>query len=312
MRENSNKKIIGITISFQEYEGTKNNEIPFAKIIANYYGIKHHIRIVSKKEFIEDIDKIFDAMDQPSIDGINTWYASKAAAELGLKVIISGVGGDELFLGYESFIVLPRIIKFWKIISRIIGIRSILKILLNIKAKKSNNDRWRYAMDWLLDIASAWWLRRSCLTPEELRTQSNINLGNSLDNFSPYKWISNMSGLLSQNNTLALAQIESTTYLRNQLLRDSDWASMYHGVELRTPLVDSKLLFNLRSIIGYFRFYKGKLLLANAPLKNLPKSIVHRKKSGFSTPVKKWIEEIETEKKWQNVIVSRWINSVKN
>jgi len=76
----------------------------------HFQKFKHHVRKVSRKEFETDMPRIFSAMDQPSIDGINTWYASKAVAELDLKVVISGVGGDELFYGYPSFHQLPKLV----------------------------------------------------------------------------------------------------------------------------------------------------------------------------------------------------------
>ena len=90
---------------------------------------------------------------------------------------------------------------------------------------------------------------------------------------------------------LSLAQIESTTYLRNQLLRDSDWASMDHSVELRTPLVDAHLLANLTPVLAQFHRFPGKTLLANAPEKPLPDSIVHRRKTGFGIPAVRWANE---------------------
>jgi len=107
-----NPQIEGITIGFKEYEGSLDDEVPLADEIAKYYGIKHHTRIVTREEFLEDLPLIHKAMDQPSIDGINTWFASKAAAERGYKVVLSGIGGDELFAGYPSFQQIPRIASF--------------------------------------------------------------------------------------------------------------------------------------------------------------------------------------------------------
>ena len=94
---------------------------------------------------------------------------------------------------------------------------------------------------------------------------------------------------------LALSQIESTCYLRNQLLRDSDWASMCHGVELRTPLVDSHLLQNLEYDIPNFSFYPNKMLLSNAPKISLNSFITRKKKTGFGIPVNQWLKEAYPE-----------------
>ncbi len=118
--------------------------------------------------------------------------------------------------------------------------------------------------------------------------------------FSPEVWLSRMSGPLADTPALALAQIESTVYLRNQLLRDSDWASMDHSVELRTPLVDAHLLKGLTKFLPHFHRFPGKTLLANAPLRPLPAEFVRRRKTGFGIPVRKWVSDILGEgASWQ-------------
>ena len=100
-----------------------------------------------------------------------------------------------------------------------------------------------------------------------------------------------MTGPLPADPRLALGQLESMTYLRNQLLRDSDWASMAHGVELRTPLVDAYLLQQLQPLLGNFHRFPNKRLLAQAPNKPLPEAIITRRKTGFGIPVARWLAE---------------------
>nr|WP_277619335.1 asparagine synthase C-terminal domain-containing protein [Aurantiacibacter luteus] len=100
-----------VTLSFAEYRGTAADESPLAERVALTYGTRHTTRVVTAEEFTDDLPAIIAAMDQPSIDGINTWFVSKAARELGLKVAISGVGGDELMGGYPSFRDVPRWVK---------------------------------------------------------------------------------------------------------------------------------------------------------------------------------------------------------
>jgi len=306
MRDQGLSNIHGITVTFDEYEGKHWDEAPAAAEIAQHYGLIHHVRKVGREEFLGDLPRILDAMDQPSIDGINTWYASKAVAEQGLKVVVSGVGGDELFLGYNSFTRLPRLVNGLRSVSFLPGFRAIVQMLANAQARHSGNARWRHAPQWLNSMAGAWWLSRSVCAPESLPAELIADSTSVLKDFSPDKWINDMTGQLAGDLTLALAQIESTTYLRNQLLRDSDWASMDHSVELRTPLVDAHLLANLQPLLPQFRSFPGKVLLANAPSRPLPESIIRRKKTGFSIPVKQWQADATGDQLWQNKVASHW------
>ena len=98
--------------AYEEFRGRHDDEAPLAGEVAAHYGARHTIRTVTHAEFRADLPKIFDAMDQPTIDGINTWFVAKAARELGLKVAISGLGGDELVGGYPSFDDIPRWVRW--------------------------------------------------------------------------------------------------------------------------------------------------------------------------------------------------------
>src|SRR5438128_1023462 len=104
MREAGQRRgVRAITLAFEEFRGTEEDEAPLAALVAEQYGARHVVRRVGQREFLDDLPAILDAMDQPSIDGINTWFVAKAAREAGLKVAISGLGGDELLAGYSSF-----------------------------------------------------------------------------------------------------------------------------------------------------------------------------------------------------------------
>ena len=108
MRDAGQSNIRAITLAFEEFAGSHEDEAPLAARVARHYGASHIVRRVGKKEFDDDLPAIFEAMDQPSIDGVNNWFVSKAAKEAGLKVALSGLGGDELLAGYPSFLDLPR------------------------------------------------------------------------------------------------------------------------------------------------------------------------------------------------------------
>ncbi len=301
------KNLIGITISYEEYRGQSRDEVPVASLIASHYGIRHHVRIVSREEFLMDLPRIMDAMDQPSIDGINTWYASKAVKELGLKVVVSGVGGDELFLGYNLFNRLPNLVRSWRNISRVPGIYTLASYLMSKKAVSSGKSRWKLAPEWLKSIPRAWWLIRSSMSPADAEFALGVKPNTLLNDFNPEEWIQWMTGPLADDPTFALAQIESTTYLRNQLLKDSDWASMDHSIELRTPLVDAKLLYSIKDILPHMHRFKGKILLAESPKNPLPKEIINRRKTGFSIPISDWIcDRFGKHTSWQMEVAKNY------
>ena len=112
MRDAGAGDIQTLTLSFAEFRGRPDDEAPLAAEVAQRYDTRHTTRTVTAGEFQDDLPRILDAMDQPIIDGINTWFVSKAAHELGLKVAVSGLGGDELFGGYPSFADIPRWVRW--------------------------------------------------------------------------------------------------------------------------------------------------------------------------------------------------------
>src|SRR5882762_10496075 len=309
MVEAGARELEGVTIAYDEFAGRHEDEAPVAARLAAHYGIGHTVRRVTRDEFLRDLPRILDAMDQPSIDGVNTWYASKAAAERGLKVVVSGVGGDELFQGYASTRQLPRLVAAWLPLSRVPGAMRLANAAARLQARRSDNGRWKYAPQWACTIAGAWWLRRSVCSPDELVALMGPELAAvALQDFDVGHWVQSMTGPLPASPLLALGQIESMTYLRNQLLRDSDWASMDHSVELRTPLVDAYLLQQVQRCLQSFSDWPDKILLAKAPTKPLPHSIVKRKKTGFGFPVNSWLSEVPLTKITRPVVRSAiWV-----
>jgi asparagine synthase (glutamine-hydrolysing) len=293
----------GVTIAYDEFAGRHEDEAPVAAGLAAHYGIRHSVRRVTRDEFLTDLPRILGAMDQPSIDGVNTWYVSKAAAERGLKVVVSGVGGDELFQGYSSSRQLPRLVAAWRPLSLVPGAMRLANALARLQAQRSDNGRWKYAPQWARTIAGAWWLRRSICSPDELVGLMGPELAAvALKDFDVDRWVQTMTGPLPDNSLLALGQIESMSYLRNQLLRDSDWASMDHSVELRTPLVDAFLIQQVQPWLQSFSDWPNKKLLSEALTKPLPHSIVRRKKTGFGIPVNSWMTEVPSTRKTRPVV----------
>lgn len=309
MVEAGTRDLQGVTIAYDEFAGSHQDEAPAAAALARHYGIRHHVRRVTREEFLADLPRILASMDQPSIDGINTWYASKAVAELGLKVVVSGVGGDELFQGYRSFRQLPALVSCWRTLSSIPGALALGRLAGALHARRTGNARWRHAADWLRSLEGAWWLRRSLFAPGALPEEAALDCASKA--FDPVSAVRRMMKDLPNDPYLALGLIESMTYLRNQLLRDSDWASMAHSVELRTPLVDAHLLTQLQPLLPSFARFPGKSLLAQAPANPLPDAIRQRRKTGFGIPVDRWLAEAgiaanDGSRSWAQYVARAW------
>ena len=155
MRQIGKDKIKTISIIFP---GNKLDESKYAKIVAEKFGTDHHEYALTEDELIEDFDKIMDAMDQPTIDGVNSYFVSKVAHNFGLKVVMSGLGGDELFGGYSSFNDIPRYnriknIPFAKSLMKIAA--PILKHILPAKAYEfMKKPEEQNSIDFLVKIKS--------------------------------------------------------------------------------------------------------------------------------------------------------------
>lgn len=283
----SGSRVEGITIGFQEFAGRQEDEVPAAAAVAAHYGLPHHVRMISHAEFEEDLPRIFDAMDQPSIDGINTWFASKAAAERGYKVALSGVGGDEIFCGYSLFRQIPPQALVGRALAAIPGARFLLERPCAYLAKQRSQPKLAGVPEFLGSLEGMYFLRRGLFLPSELPAL----LGADLARDGLARLHAPPVGIMSaqaRNGTAAVGLLESTLYLRNQLLRDNDWASMGHSLELRTPFVDAKLLETLGPFVSGFAGRAGKMMLARSPTRSLPSAIATRHKTGFALPMANW------------------------
>ena len=227
--------------------------MPCAALIAEHYGLPHSVRRITREEFEQDIPRILDAMDQPSVDGVNTWFAAKAAAERGYKVVLSGVGGDELFYGYNLMKQLPRSAMLGRAASAIPGGRSLVGAACSILANGHRHPKLKGIAEFMGSLEGVYYLKRCLFLPQELpllmgeeRAREGLE---RLGGPPP-----GMAKANAVNDAAGVCLLDSTLYLRNQLLRDSDWASMAHSLELRTPLVDAALLDALKLVShGFFQ-----------------------------------------------------------
>ena len=293
MRDAGQASIRALTIRFEEFDNTIDDEVPLAREVARYYNADHVVRTVTKLEFFQDLPNIIEAMDQPSIDGINTWFVSKAAKEAGLKVALSGVGGDEILAGYPSFVDIPKWVGWLKVPAALPWLGDLFQVAAGDFARSSGRGKLAGMLKYGGNYAGAYLLRRGLFLPQELNgflDREVVNLG--LSRLKPLQYIKSMALEPSPSDPLArVASLESSLYLRNQLLRDSDWAGMAHSLEIRSPLVDKQFLQNVAVCVPEFGKGRGKRALAWAPSKPLPDTVTFRKKSGFGVPISQWLAQ---------------------
>jgi asparagine synthase (glutamine-hydrolysing) len=293
MRDAGQNDIQTVTLAFEEFRGQANDEAPLAEEVARTYGTRHMTRIVTENEFQADLPRILEAMDQPSIDGINTWFVSKAAKEMGLKVALSGLGGDELFGGYPSFQDIPKWTYLMGFPSRIpflgLAIRKVIyatglgRLTVSPKAAGMSEYGGTYP--------GAYLLRRGLFMPWELDQVLNQETKREgLRRLEPLRLVEAEITPRPKSSFAKVAALESSLYMRNQLLRDTDWASMVHSLEVRVPLVDATLLKTMAPLLLSRPELAAKASFARSPRIPLPAAVTARSKTGFTTPIADWLQ----------------------
>jgi len=292
-RESGATDLQTLTLRFAEYRGRVNDEAPLAAMIAQRYGVRHAIRELTLEQFRNELPRIFAAMDQPSVDGLNSYFISKAAAEFGLKVAMSGTGGDELFGGYTSFRDIPRWMPITSVLARVPHLGDIVHRVNDTLARTSRHvspkmgEILRYGSSY----AGAYLVKRGRFLSAELPDLLGPDL--AAEGLRRLELLSLIEREITPdpgNPFARVAALESSLYLRNQLLRDMDWASMAHSLEVRVPLVDAHLLRKIAPAL-VTRRERGKQLLATAPRPPLPEDVRKRRKTGFTLPIKEWLQQ---------------------
>jgi asparagine synthase (glutamine-hydrolysing) len=303
MQEFKKREIQAITISYEEYRGSHEDEAPLAARCASKFETAHSVRMVTQREFAEDLPEILEAMDQPTIDGVNSWFVSKAAKEAGVKAAISGLGGDEMFGGYPSFRDIRRSVRYCGAASRFPALGNAFEYLVMASGlNRLVNPKVAGLAKYSGTYPEAYLLRRGLFLPSELDSILEPDfVDEGIRTLHPVNHVAQALEPKPRTNYGKVAALESSLYMRNQLLRDTDWASMAHSVEVRVPLVDVSLLEAAAPAISRVPIGMGKRYLANSPRAPLPDDIVARPKTGFGTPVSDWLQADSRLHHWRAV-----------
>jgi len=264
------------------FDEPEYSEAPHARAIAARFNTDHCETRLTEQQLLAMLPDAITALDQPTMDGINTFVVSKAVKNAGVTVALSGLGGDELFGGYPSF----------RRALQVDAMSPISKRLLRAAAGLG-----RLALNGSTQRQKFWQLAGSSGRPEDV-------YGITRQLFAPQsvKALTSRNSLLRGNDRQldtdivnTISALELRGYMTNTLLRDTDAMSMAHSLEVRVPLVDVKVVEFALSLPGKWKLNSesngiAKPLLADAVADLLPREIMSRRKMGFTLPFEKWMQ----------------------
>ena len=303
-----------VTLGFDEFRGTANDETVLASEVAAQFGATHDTVWVRREDFSSSLERILERMDQPTIDGVNSYFVARAAREAGLKVALSGLGGDELFGGYPSFSEVPRLVRAVRLVPGAAALGAIARTLSAPLLRAITSPKYAGLLEFGGSYARAFQLRRGLFMPWELDGLLDPELVSAGLEALGYeeRVAAELRGV--SNPRLLVSGLEAGWYMRNQLLRDTDWASMSHSIEVRVPFVDWRLWQATLGLLSSMP--PGKSLLSAAARPALPAHLTARAKTGFHTPVARWLDQelgARSRKRglrgWAEYVYGRWQGS---
>jgi asparagine synthase (glutamine-hydrolysing) len=279
------------SLIFREADYSEANH---SRAIAEHFHTDHHEMVVSQNDALESIPSAIRAMDQPTMDGINTFFVSRQTRAAGVKVALSGLGGDEMFAGYSSFQTVPRMERFahlWRHFPRFF--RGTVAQVFGTLAPASDQSRKLAAL--IREngrLIHPYFLSRMLFTPaQQTRLMQAPSDSLALRAAASAKQALDDTRELDPVNRISY--LEARCYMLNTLLRDSDVMSMAHGLEVRVPLIDHLLAEQVMALPGSAKLIPGrpKPILVDALQGTLPDAIVRRPKRGFTLPFAHWIRD---------------------
>jgi asparagine synthase (glutamine-hydrolysing) len=281
MASKESRKINLLTVGFPEEEFS---EVKYARIVAECAERKHEVIFLTANDLEGFLPDALSSMDQPTVDGINTYVISNVGASLGIKVLLSGLGGDELFGGYTTFRNIPTLLRYKSLLAKLAR--------LKIKFGGQNLNKWHKILrlneiqgfrEIYLLYRSIRWAGASGGFPDGTRIPP--------DEFVvPYEtW--EALGTNDIDEFYRVAFLELTFYMANQLLRDSDVFSMANSIELRVPYLDLSVVTRALALPKHYHlgFWMGKKITKEILKEMCPELPLNRKKMGFTFPWEHWL-----------------------
>lgn len=302
-KQGKKQELHTFSISFNE---AHYNEIPFAELIARKYGTTHYNSLVSVRDVLEELPGFIWSMDQPSVDGLNTYFVSRFVHREGLKVALSGLGGDEIFGGYPSFYYLPRTSQAVRKAAKVPGLLPWARAATRTRQYSGRRRKLYESFNTSGRIGELYAVQRGLFLGEDSQNMLDPAFSGEpepsrllAETLNKVPW---PDGRTSRWNQVSL--LEQSLYMNDQLLRDTDCMSMAHSLEVRVPLTDYHLVEFMATVPEKFKqsARRVKPLLARATADLLPQEIQDRPKRGFSFPIGEWMRR-ELRPEMENILL---------
>ena len=296
----SGSRIHTFTLAFEEAE---YNEAPVARNVARAIGTDHREVVLTEQRFISQLDASLEALDQPTFDGLNSYYMSAAVREAGFTVALVGTGGDELFGGYTSFRDLPVLLRWSRrmrgvpIAWRVAFANLVASALSRAPGRVPPQVRWAKLPEMVrrgTDLLALYQQAYALFLPDFQRQLLAPSLEGALvDGLPPSVHERLLLETQVRSPLSAISVLEERLFLGERLLRDNDSASMAASIEQRLPLVDRVLFDAVDRLPDVERYYplRKKALLRRIGLRGLDPALFDRPKSGFVLPFDRWMRK---------------------
>lgn len=283
------------TVSFPEEEFSERKH---AQSVVRKFGTRHHDIQLSAEELLKMLPDSLAAMDQPTMDGINTYVISKAVKDTGIAVALSGLGGDEFFAGYPSF-------RRAEQLKRLEVVPAVVRRVAARTGKILRGSSVQYRKAWELlasggDARRVYQTSRQLFAPDEISAMSanyqRSRARNQSSDLKDHQLMSDFprSAFIESDTINTVSVCELRGYMANTLLRDTDQMSMAHALEIRVPFIDPVVASFVLRIPGKWKLdsARPKPLLLDALRDLLPDDVWRRPKMGFTLPFERWMHSI--------------------
>ena len=285
------------------FEQSRFDESPYARRVAEAVGSTHEEVELRQRDVQTELESALGSLDQPTFDGINTYFVSRAVREAGIKVALSGAGGDELFGGYRSFVDIPLAAAWSRRLDKLP--RPLLRALSGAASRMLNGrsrtvprqTRWGKLGDALAtrgEHLPLYQVRYALFSRHFVGRLQNVEVPEGLRYGLPSQRFEQLALELNEEPELhAISMMELEFFLGDRLLRDTDSASMGVSLEVRVPLLDHEVIEAVSGLDLALRFQPlgEKRALRESALMGLDSALFERPKAGFELPLETWTRQ---------------------